>query len=559
MEEALQAAVRIQPDSQQLNLFDFSMLTEAEQIASIDQAESVPAPFAFPVAQSDIDHILRTGDNTKHHRQIIVSEFSKGKPPEQLIPLLKEVYHGGNGIVTEHGRISAWYGEDGIHFSKGNVSRYVNTAHIVPWKDVAVRIYELLDEGNFATNLEIAEAPSLERHNIADYLCYITRDLSDAGKEAGYLPSLRAVRGGGFPDDVARIEELLADPEQYPVIADEVSTFYAAYKADRELMRFRLPYIAECVAAVAEYAMPRRDYASQMIEVPAVGRFITDDEIDSVIEGGQGSYAGGALRIYQFFQEKHTDAERADFLKSTCGIGGYMPGVSGAFHSSEDHDTKGIKLKKADCEPVMLKWNKVAKRVERMIQQGCYLTPDQQAEMEAIRDAHDEPTLVTPDDEPIDVDYVREQLAERGIVNGEIVDEEAFQADSFTQEIQALSERFAEEEPDVPEEPHQETPPRGIEVAAAPIVDTPYHVGDILYLDDRPFEVESIGKFDVHLRDPNATYPILRAESKERLASLLTLDRRNAAYVHAGESSVRSETVAVYSAEDNNLPYDVVV
>ena len=142
-------------------------------------------------------------------------------------------------------------------------------------------------------------------------------------------------------------------------------------------MRFRLPYITECAVAVEEYAMPRRDYDSQMIEVPAVGRFITDDEVDSVIEGGQGSYAGGALRIYQFFQEKHTDAERADFLKHTYGIGGRMPGVSGAFHSSEDHDTKGIKLIKANCEPVMLKWNKVAKRVEHMIQHGRYLSPEQ--------------------------------------------------------------------------------------------------------------------------------------------------------------------------------------
>ena len=57
----------------------------------------------------------------------------------------------------------------------------MNTAHIVPWKDVAVRIYELLEEGNFATNLEIAEAPSFERHNIADYLCYSVMRMIDTG------------------------------------------------------------------------------------------------------------------------------------------------------------------------------------------------------------------------------------------------------------------------------------------------------------------------------------------------------------------------------------------
>lgn len=655
MEEALQAVVRIQPDSEQLNLFDFPILTEAEQIASINQAESAPAPFAFPVAQSDIDHILRTGDNTRHHRQLIVSEFSKGKSPEQLVSLLQRVYHGGNGIVTEHGRISAWYGEDGIHLSKGNASRYVNTAHIVPWKDVAVRIYELLEEGNFATNLEIAEAPSFERHNIADYLCYITRDLSDAGEEAGYLPTLRAVRGGGFQDEVAKVEELLADPAQYRVIADEVSTFYAAYEADRKLMRYRLPYITDCAVAVEEYAMPRRDYDSQMLKVPAVGRFITDDEVDSVLEGGQGSYAGGALRIYQFFQEKHTDAERAAFLKNMYGIGGRMPGVSGAFHSSEDHDTKGIRLKKVDCEPVLLKWNKVAKRVEHMIQQGHYLTPKQQAEVEAIRDAHDEPEEVTeaptPEEEPVPAEEtftVPADIEVDNLVPAESADRSAdyrlldrlrtdceyflgagqrHEGDLWSGNVYAHIEKMREIYASLPDKPEWLTetqidsyadrmaPPylvvayhhfeggfdakmdyqsiedaekaaqgyidgtmeidgfhydgaavydqseklylrvygdfpdeKAIEQAEAagqpvqenlapavdvptPVTETPYRVGDILYLDDLPFEVESIGKFDVHLKDPNAAYPIMRAESRERLAYLLTLDKRNAAFV----------------------------
>ena len=69
------------------------------------------------------------------------------------------------------------------------------------------------------------------------------------------------------------------------------------------------------------------------------------------------------------------------------------------------------------------------------------------------------------------------------------------------------------------------------------LTDTPYHVGDMLYLDDQPFQVERIGWHDVHLRDPNATYPILRVESKEQLAHLLTLDRRNAAYVESSMSA----------------------
>ena len=78
---------------------------ESEQIALIEhmEAESVPAtPFAFSVSQEDMDDILRTGGNTANHRLILAAEFSKGKPVEEMTQILRQVYHGGNGMVTEH-------------------------------------------------------------------------------------------------------------------------------------------------------------------------------------------------------------------------------------------------------------------------------------------------------------------------------------------------------------------------------------------------------------------------------------------------------------------------
>ena len=55
-----------------------------------------------------------------------------------------------------------------------------------------------------------------------------------------------------------------------------------------------------------------------------------------------------------------------------------------------------------------------------------------------------------------------------------------------------------------------------------------YSVGDTVYLDNKPFEITEVGLFDVHLRDPSQTYPVFRAESKERLEVLLRQDERNA-------------------------------
>ena len=123
---------------------------ESEQIALIEhmEAESVPAtPFAFSVPQEVMDDILRTGGNTTNHRLILAAEFSKGKPVEEMTQILRQVYHGGNGMVTEHGRISAWYAEDGIRFAPGGSARYTRIAQVMSWEDAARRIGELLESG----------------------------------------------------------------------------------------------------------------------------------------------------------------------------------------------------------------------------------------------------------------------------------------------------------------------------------------------------------------------------------------------------------------------------
>ena len=115
------------------------------------------------ISQADIDHILRTGGNEDDARMKIVAEFSKQKPLENRAAFLKALYHGGNGLITENGKISAWYSEDGIYIASGDTARYLPSAQVISWADAAGRTEELLDSGTFATNLEVAEAPRNER------------------------------------------------------------------------------------------------------------------------------------------------------------------------------------------------------------------------------------------------------------------------------------------------------------------------------------------------------------------------------------------------------------
>ena len=69
------------------------------------------------IPQADIDHILRMEGNADYARMKIATEFSKGKSVEEIAAFLQSSFHGGNGVVTENGRYSAWYAEDGIHIA----------------------------------------------------------------------------------------------------------------------------------------------------------------------------------------------------------------------------------------------------------------------------------------------------------------------------------------------------------------------------------------------------------------------------------------------------------
>lgn len=367
----------VQPsDSQQLNLFDFTFPTEADQITSIDQAESALfAPFAFSVAQEDIDHILRVADNTTNHRMLIVAEFSKQKSPEELAPILARIYHDGYGIEDAHGKVAAWFAEDGIHLSSGRTARYLRTAQIVSWTDAARRIGEMLEAGTFATNVEVAAALGHERHLLAQGMWSITRALSDDAVNRGYLPSFYAARGRVATEGEEAIEAMLADRDRLPFLIEECGSFLEAYRNDRTLMNYRLHNTENTLIGVTELAFPRVEFDSDIPEVPACGHFITDDEINEVLGDG-GNIYGAKGRIYEFFTQRHTDKEKIDFLKDAYGIGGRAPGVSGALHSDEWHDSKGIRLKKQRCEDVLLKWNKVAQRVDEMIRKGRYLSPE---------------------------------------------------------------------------------------------------------------------------------------------------------------------------------------
>ncbi|MCI9057735.1 MAG: hypothetical protein HFF76_10845, partial [Oscillospiraceae bacterium] len=78
--------------------------------------------------------------------------------------------------TTDAGRITVWYGEDGIHLSHGTSARYDKSAQVISWEGAAERIGELLESGQFASNVELAEAEGYERSLLANKLWNLYHD-----------------------------------------------------------------------------------------------------------------------------------------------------------------------------------------------------------------------------------------------------------------------------------------------------------------------------------------------------------------------------------------------
>lgn len=366
------------PTGEQLSLFDISIPSQEEQIAHIDSADSVKSQSAFSIPQEYIDDILRTAGNTDNGRMGIVTEFSKSKTVEELAEYLKSTFNGGSGVITDNGRYSAWFAENGIHIAKGEAARHQYAAQVVPWNDAVKRIRELLPEGSFATVEEVSGAKSYELSQMAAHIWYMHHDLSD-GITLDCFPE--DIWHGGFPDSTERIAGILSDEASRQSVIDSISRLAEAYAGDKSIMRFNLYSPDRILAELSDLSPSEVSFTSHIEDFPKNKSFITQDEIDDCLSSGSG-FDGGKGRIYGFFTQQHSAKERIDFLKNEYGIGGRSHALSGLSKSNESHDGKGIRLKKEDCADVNLTWSKVAERISGLISKDRYLTSQEKIRFE---------------------------------------------------------------------------------------------------------------------------------------------------------------------------------
>ena len=283
---------------------------------------------------------------------------------------------------------------------------------------------------------------------------------------------------------------------------------------------------AESVKTPSAFSMPK-----PAAQAEPVRRALTQAEIDAAIQEWNGNIESKHA-VVRYMKDHAREKDTAAWLRQEYG---------------DDLPALPVTVDGAAGD---VPWPKVQRRIVQLIKEDRFYT-------EAEQDRFDN----------IDPIAIREALAERGIVNGQVVDPEKLNRDPFIQQVMRDVEAVATEEqaeaaakPPVPDlsgqpvtregdtltigsgEPTHEIditvsdeeyaairgtiPERTAYDPSAPV----YNVGNTVYLDDRAHQITELREDTVQLLPTGMSYPIYRVESRERFEQLLRADNRNDFY-----------------------------
>ena len=277
---------------------------------------------------------------------------------------------------------------------------------------------------------------------------------------------------------------------------------------------------AESVKTPSAFSMPK-----PAAQAEPVRRALTQADIDAAIQEWNGKIESKHA-VVRYMRDHAREKDTAAWLRQEYG---------------DDLPALPVTVDSAAGD---VSWPKVQRRIAQLIKEDRFYT-------EAEQDRFDN----------IDPIAIREALAERGIMNGQVVDPEKLDNDPFIQQVMRDVETVAAEEqaeavanPPVPDlsgqpvtregdtltigsgEPtheiditvsdeeyetiQQAIPEEKVYDPAVPV----YHEGDTVYLENLEYQITVLREDTVQLLPSGMAYPIFRAESRERFEQLLQND-----------------------------------
>lgn len=358
--------------SLQLSLFDL-IPTEEQQRENVQRAAHEIFGAAFSMPQQIIDEVLCDGTNDKDSVIEICIEFSKDKSIENKAEFLKNLYKtDGKGFIFDGRKMSAWWNADGIRISYGDSVNKSNV-QLISWENAAKRIDELLDLGRFAPKKMLLQMDKYEYNKVADSMWKMWRNLNTKSfpelNEFFKTDAFSII--GGYPEETDKIIEHLKTFEGLDEVKSVTQKLSDLYDKNPNITQHRLYNPRKVNNMLADLYITRKNFAAKKRTYTPPERFISDDEIDHLIQQG-GNVSGIKYRIYIFF-DAHTDKkERITFLKKEYGAGGRYDRFS-----NTSYDAKGIEFSHGDLTKpyakIMLEWDEIEKHIDRFIKSCNYL------------------------------------------------------------------------------------------------------------------------------------------------------------------------------------------
>ena len=471
--------------------------TEAQQIAYIAEAESAEiAPSAFSMPQEYIDQFLRVGSNTENHRTRIAIEYAKQQPMDNLVDFLEKTYHGGYGLQFGTTKVCAWYAEDGIHLAYGSAARFAKNAQILSWENVAARVGQLLERGQFATNVELAECGTFEKRQLAEQLWYMSHDISEKAIEAGHAKQ------------AAPVLDLHLGTRPIPTGGRVDMCGIPSHQLEQYTEKLRNQFDVT-IAAVGEDGQ-RNNYSMGKLNPEPPRREITQSDIDKALQKWNGSI-DSKRSVVRYMEAHARERDTAAWLAKEYGADLSQP--------------LRITVTGADSETV-LPWAKVQRRIAQLIKADKFYTEEEYDRLDDIDPA-----------------AIREQLADHGIVDGEVVDADKLDAAPIVQQVEADAQRISDEE-----------------FARDHLMsgESTFEIDGRTFLVDRVnLEFSSVNFQDITFANSTG-FPIFRTEPISFVRRYIEQQEAEQE-IQPVQPEMSTETVAVYPGEKNNLPYDIVV
>ncbi|WP_234973157.1 SNF2-related protein [Holdemania sp. Marseille-P2844] len=432
------------------------LLREVVVFPAPEPAEPVPSQF---ITEDEIDKLLIGGGNVQHSKFRIYAYYREGHTPKERASFLKDEYGWGGtgrmGFNENHDGKGISYSREDRHFKPYDKI-------LLPWNKVEKRISELIRQGRYLTEKELAYIPTYEKEQLAISIYhFFTRVPQEMPHPYPY--------GFDYYDAIKIIQPQLDDPAKVEAIYQMMLPIWeTTTQDDRDynLCQKGIEYITayrngtfslfgekkEPRPLVAETAAPveptQPTFKDEVIRhLDEAGYAVTEEMLDtSIAEYGSGPAKNTADFI---IAKKLIDEYCMEVFEQGADYTDLYH-VDLAFSSTADsmHNVEIF----ADLMRYRLVYQVDGETVHEIACDSMgnlheYLANLDFDVMVALADeAYQQNNADRDFLDDVDPAAIRQKLAQRGIVDGQVVDEEALNSDPFIRQVMADAEA-AQEEP----------------------------------------------------------------------------------------------------------------